>query len=90
MKRLGGTISLDSEYGKFTDFTVDLPMNGKYIEVEKISKSLKDTTVVFVELKQGQEDAFKSPPFKAEPVPLDSGVVDAFGLNVIRCHSVDS
>lgn len=89
VNRLGGTISLDSEYGKFTDFTVDLPMNGTYIEVEKISNDLKNTTIIFVEPKQIQEDKFPSPPFKTEPVPLDSSVVDTFGLNVIRCNSVD-
>jgi len=93
--RLGGTISLDSELGKFADFTVDLPMNGKYIEVEKISDSLKNTTLVFIEPKlfiepkQMNENTFSSSPFKAEPVALDSGVVDVFGLNVIRCHSMD-
>jgi CheY-like chemotaxis protein len=81
---------LDSELGKFADFTVDLPMNGKYIEVEKISNSLKDVTVVFVEPKQTKDiNPFSSSPFKAEPVPLDPGVVDAFGLNVVRCHSVN-
>jgi len=87
--RLGGTISLDSEYGKFADFTVDLPMNGNYIEVEKISNYFKNATIIFVEPKQIYENDFRSPPFKAEPVPLDSGVVDIFGLDVIRCHSVD-
>lgn len=89
VQRLGGTISLDSEYGKFTDFTVDLPMNGKYIEVQKVSNSLKNTTVVFIEPKQTHGNSFQSAPFKEEPVPLDSGVVDIFGLNVIRCHSID-
>ena len=76
MNRLGGTISLDSEYGKFADFTVDLPMNGNYIEVEKISNYLKNVTIIFVEPKQIYENDFRSPPFQAEPVPLDSGVVD--------------
>jgi len=89
VRRLGGTISLNSELGKFADFTVDLPMNGKYIEVEKISNSLKNVTVVFVEPKQTEHNPFSSSPFKAEPVPLDPGVVDAFGLNVVRCHSVN-
>lgn len=74
---------------EFTDFTVDLPMNGTYIEVEKISKSLKNTTIVFLEPKQMHERTFESPPFKAEPLPLDSGVVEIFGVDVIRCHSVD-
>jgi CheY-like chemotaxis protein len=86
---LGGTISLDSELDKFADFTVDLPMNGKYIEVEKISDSLKNTTLVFIEPKQMNENTFSSFPFRAEPVALDSGVVDVFGLNVVRCHSMD-
>ncbi len=89
VKRLGGTISLDSEYGKFADFTVDLPMNGTYIEVEKISKSLKNTTIVFLEPKQMHEREFGMPRFKAEPSALDSGVVDIFGLDVMRCHSFD-
>jgi len=89
VNRLGGTISLDSEYGKFTDFTVDLPMNGTYIDVEKISKSLENTTVVFVEPKHIYDENFPCPPFKKEPVPLDSSVADSFGLNVIRCNSID-
>ena len=80
---------MDSEYGKFTDFTVDLPMNGTYIDVKRISNALKNTTLIFVEPNQKQEKKFPSPPFKAEPVPLDSVVVDTYGLNVIRCNSVD-
>ncbi|OEU22221.1 two-component system sensory kinase [Fragilariopsis cylindrus CCMP1102] len=35
--RLGGKISLDSELGKYADFTVDLPMNGRYVDIQKIS-----------------------------------------------------
>ena len=89
VNRLGGKISLDSEYGTFTDFTVDLPMNGTYIEVEKISKALQNTTVVFVEPNQTHDEKFPTPPFKKEPVPLDSIVVDTYSLNVIRCNSVE-
>jgi len=85
--RLGGTISLDSELGKFADFTVDLPMNGKYIEVERISNSLKNTTIVFVQPEQIHSTL--PSPVKSEPVPLDQAVVEVFGLNVVRCHSVD-
>jgi len=87
--RLGGTISLDSELGKFADFTVNLPMNGNYVDVENISKSLKNTTIVLVEPKRADDCASLSFPFKAEPLPLDSAMVDFFGLNVTRCHSLD-
>eukprot|EP00536_Pseudo-nitzschia_multiseries_P004068 jgi/Psemu1/187253/e_gw1.66.26.1 len=50
--RLGGTISLDSELGQYADFTVDLPLNGNPVDVQKISQSLKNTTIVLIEPKQ--------------------------------------
>jgi len=88
--RLGGTINLDSELGKYADFTVDLPMNGKCVDVEKISNSLKHTTIVLIEPKQtGENDSSIPFPFRGDPVPLDADVVEVYGLNVIRCNTLD-
>jgi len=87
--RLGGTISLDSELGKYADFTVALPLNGKSIDVENISNSLKNTTIVLIEPKLLIENSPMPPAFKGEPIPLNADVVEVYGLNVLRCNSLE-
>ena len=87
--RLGGTISLDSELGKYADFTVDLPMNGTYVDVEKISNSLKNTTVILMEPKQTDHYSSMAFPIRKESLALDPAVIEVFGLNVIRCNTLD-
>ena len=76
---------MDSVLGKFSDFSVDLPMDGKCVDVEKISNSLKNTTIVVVEQKQEDNHSPVQSHVRAEPVPLNVDVVEAYGLRVLRC-----
>ncbi|CAB9508418.1 Hybrid signal transduction histidine kinase J [Seminavis robusta] len=89
VKRLGGTISVQSDYGKFAEFTVDLPFKGKPVNVAKLRKRLRNTTIVIVEPKQHYDYSFTTYKIKEEPVPLQSAENEAFDLNVIRCENLE-
>ncbi|MGK3735556.1 MAG: CheY-like chemotaxis protein [Bacillariaceae sp.] len=86
--RLGGKISLDSELGKFADFTFDLPMNGKYVDIQKISDCLKNATIILIEPKQVYDYSFTPFPIREESLPLGPAVIEVFGLNIIRCNTL--
>jgi len=87
--RLGGRISLDSELGKYADFTVDLPMNGRYVDIQKISDCLKSTTIILIEPREVYDYSFTSFLIREESLPLGPAVIEIFGLNVIRCNTLE-
>jgi CheY-like chemotaxis protein len=89
VKRLGGSISLASEYGKFAEFTVDLPMNGVPIDVRDISSRLQKTIIVIVEPKREYNYSFTEYFIEEEPLPLSPAVADTYNLQVSRCSSLE-
>ena len=88
VKRLGGTISVDSELGKFTDFTVDLPFNGEPVDKEGIRRRLEKAVIVMVNPNQKFDYSFTSFPIKEEPMPLGPEVIANYGVQVVRSESL--
>jgi CheY-like chemotaxis protein len=82
--KLGGTISVKSEVGKFAEFFVDLPYAGEIVDLTSYRKKLTDTTIFIlddIELvvsADSTEDEFMSLPY---------GIVEEAGLDVKRCSS---
>ena len=48
VKGLGGSISVDSKEGEWSEFSVDLPFSDPPADVEGVSDSLRDTTILAV------------------------------------------
>lgn len=53
---LGGTISVDSEIGCWSEFTVRLPCSDPPAPVKKLSQQLSDATVIILGLSESQQD----------------------------------
>jgi len=56
VKGMGGSVSVDSEVGRWTKFTVDFPLEDKPADISSVSKKLEDVTIVLV---NSNDDAFK-------------------------------
>ena len=89
VKRLGGSISVNSEYGKYAEFTVDLPMNGVQVDVKGISSRLKKATIVIVERERKYDYSFSEYSIEEEPLPLSPAVAGVYDLNVLRFSSLE-
>ena len=87
--RLGGNISLDSQLGRFTEFTVDLPFNGAPVNVENLKKNLIGTTIVLVEPKRMYDYSFTQYPIKEDHAALDTEVCNTYKLNIMRFKSME-
>jgi hypothetical protein len=75
--RLGGTISVDSELGKFAEFTVDLlPFSGAHVDVQGLKKRMRHVCIVLVHPKERFDYSFTTYPVNEDPVP--------FGLDAIE------
>ena len=48
VRGLGGSIGVDSEEGRWTEFFVDLPSNDVPVDIEDISAGLKNVVILFV------------------------------------------
>eukprot|EP00934_Nitzschia_sp_Nitz4_P003244 Nitzschia sp. Nitz4//scaffold256_size27904//19844//23755//NITZ4_008172-RA/size27904-augustus-gene-0.6-mRNA-1//-1//CDS//3329544420//3234//frame0 len=48
VQAMDGKISVNSEYGNWTQFLVELPFHGERVDLTKLSANLKDTTIFFV------------------------------------------
>lgn len=81
MHRIGGTVGLDSEPRKVTEFTVDLPFIGIPVNVFDVKRKLQPATIF--------EYSFSDYPNRAEPAPFNGEVVRIFGLDASRCSSMD-
>lgn len=90
VNRLGGSISVDSELDKYAQFTVDLPMQVDHlVDVQDVSKHLENVTIVVVEPKIEYDYSFTEYPITKEFHPLSKEVSTVFGLNVIRCNTLE-
>ena len=87
--RLGGEISVDSELGKYADFTVDLPMNDQKVDVESTKEKLGGLTIVLVQPSKEYDYSFTSFPVPEEPPVIGQEAIDLFGLNVVRCNDLE-
>lgn len=87
--RLGGTISVDSELGRYAEFTVDLPMNGKRVDAQSIRKRFANTAIVVVEPNMKRDYSFTEHLVTDEPEVFGPDVAKVFDLNVIRCNSLE-
>ena len=86
--RLGGVVGLDSQLGKYTEFTVDLPFSGKPVDVESVSAKLSKTTLLLVMPAKKFDYAFSEYEILPEPEPFDKAVSQIYGLDVERCTSI--
>jgi signal transduction histidine kinase/PleD family two-component response regulator len=90
VKRLGGRISVNSELDKFAEFTVDLPMNPELlVDVKEVSRHLENATIVLVDPIRNYDYSFTSSILEGEPDPLSDEVSKVYGLNVLRCTSLE-
>jgi CheY-like chemotaxis protein len=88
VNRLGGIISLESEFGKFAEFIVDLPFKGEPVNTEKLKKRLTDVFIVVVQPTIRYDYSFTSFPIDQEPSPFGHRVVDQYGLDVSSFESL--
>lgn len=86
--RLGGTISLKSEYGKFAEFTVHLPMRGRNVDIPRLQKMVQNTTIVLVEKPDAYDYSFTDYAIKPEPIPFNAEMSEAYNVDVERCMSL--
>lgn len=74
VKALGGTISVDSEVGQWTEFTVTLPFSGD--RPSPSASLLKDTTTVIVSPRDCSEAQYASALF------------ELYGVECVRCENL--
>ena len=86
--RLGGVVGLDSQLGKYTEFTVDLPFAGKAVDVEYVRAKLSKTTLLLVMPAKKFDYSFSEYQILPEPEPFDSAVSEIYSLDVERCTSI--
>jgi len=81
INKLGGTISVDSELGKYAEFVVELPYDGDIIDPSVYKQKLRNTTIVILD----QNEKFTSTySMEDEFMPLCPTLVKVAGLSVIR------
>ena len=87
--RLGGTISLKSEYGKYAEFTVDLPFRGKLVNTVELSQRLSDVAIVLVHPKKPY--AYRQPlsVLGPDPTPFGHKMIETLGLGLSKCSTLD-
>ena len=87
--QLGGTISLQSEFGQFAEFTVNLPMRGKGVDSQSLKTRVQNTTIVLVEKASAYDYSFTEYAIKPEPIPFGTGTTEAYDVDVERCNSLE-
>lgn len=88
--RLGGNISLKSDYGKFAEFTVDLPFRGEDVDFPGLQKKLRETTIILVEPEEKYDYSFTDMKIADEPSPLPRQITESCSLNLLKCDSLDA
>ncbi|KAL3914747.1 MAG: hypothetical protein SGILL_005974, partial [Bacillariaceae sp.] len=86
VSKLGGTISVKSELGKYSQFVVELPYDGQLVDLSTFKNKFTDTTIVIVDEAEKFSNTYS---MEDEFMPLPRSVVQAAGLNVLRCPNFD-
>ncbi|KAL3919890.1 MAG: hypothetical protein SGILL_003525 [Bacillariaceae sp.] len=84
VNKLGGTISVNSELGRFAEFVVELPYDGELADVSKFKDKFADTTIVILDEAEKFTTTYS---MEDEFMPLPNSVTEAAGLKVVRCPS---
>lgn len=88
--RLGGEISLNSELGKFAQFTVDLPFKGEVVNTELLRKQLDGTVIMIVDSKETFDYSFTPHQIDDEPEAFSQEVVDRYNLDIDRFETIQN
>ena len=88
VQRLGGTISVDSEVGKFAEFTVDLPFRGETVDVDDLKQKLSTTSIVLLQPEEQSASQELSHQTR-ECASFRSDVVREYDLNLQSCASYE-
>ena len=90
VRRLGGEISLNSELGKFSQFTVDLPFKGEVVNTELLRKQLDGTVIMIVDSKETFDYSFTPHQIDDEPEAFSQEVVDRYKLDIDRFETIQN
>ena len=86
--RLGGTISLKSDYGKYAEFTVDLPFRGIQVNMPGLRQRLQETTIVLVQPDDCYDYGLDGSMLELEPDPFQPEMVEALDLDLLKFNSL--
>ena len=76
VERLGGKIGVDSQYGQWSEFTVDFPHTGELVDVEGLKRKLQKTAILYV----NDESVKDAEVFKAN--------CDAYGVKCVVANDL--
>eukprot|EP00537_Pseudo-nitzschia_pungens_P011229 CAMPEP_0172393354 /NCGR_PEP_ID=MMETSP1061-20121228/9230_1 /TAXON_ID=37318 /ORGANISM="Pseudo-nitzschia pungens, Strain cf. pungens" /LENGTH=1391 /DNA_ID=CAMNT_0013124391 /DNA_START=71 /DNA_END=4246 /DNA_ORIENTATION=- len=85
VSRLGGTISIKSEVGKYTEFIVDLPYEDGLKEISRYQEMMTDTSIVILDPTERPTIAVSLEEDEFAPFPPT--LIKQYGLTVLRCSS---
>ncbi|VEU44541.1 unnamed protein product [Pseudo-nitzschia multistriata] len=85
--RLGGTIKIRSEIGRFTEFIVDLPYVDEPVDVSLLRDKLSETSIVLLDPMDGGAGERENEESDDSFLPFPAEMVEDYGLNVLRCSS---
>lgn len=86
--RLGGTISLKSEYGKYAEFIVDLPFRGKPVNAIELGRRLSEALIVVVQPEQLRNYRQPGAVIGPDPTPFGSEIVKTLGLESLYFNTL--
>lgn len=72
--RLGGSISVDSKVGEYSEFAVTLPFQGNTIDVPRVMEAFRTTTIIVLGSTEPRNDPFR---------PC---VADLYGLDIVTVN----
>lgn len=81
---LRGTITVQSEVGKYAEFVVNLPYDGEIVDLATYRQKMKDTMIVILDEAEGVLSSYS---MEDEFMTLPREVTEEAGLNVKRCSS---
>ena len=88
--RLGGAISLKSEYGKYAEFTVDLPFRGELVNTTELRQRLNDVAIVLVQPEKPYSYRQPLSVLGPDPTPFGQKMVETLGLALSKFSTLDN